>query len=367
MSLINEFNSFKETFTNQDEAMRKNSDAFKKFWDTMIMKDTASSLDDSDLDPIIRLIDIRARGHTREDIALALTSIRMGRWYRTFRSIKENQKIKSIINKLFILKDDKELIKCLNDLERENSGLKNGLTGEKAVAINAILCLTNPNYYVSALSLEDRGKIIKYLCNDDARYETLGEKTINTNRKILDYFKSIGIMDSPRTITQFLYSIRNQWDSSPETENEETDTSENTGSDEQTFQMEEDLEDFLISNWEKTELGKKYNLIYEGGELISQQYKTDIGRIDILAQEKSTNTYVVIELKKQQASDQTIGQLARYMGWVKAKKANNGAVKGIIISYTSDEKLSYALRTFPDVELLLYKISFSLVVPDEQI
>jgi 5-methylcytosine-specific restriction protein B len=49
------------------------------------------------------------------------------------------------------------------------------------------------------------------------------------------------------------------------------------------FYMEKQLEDFIISNWEKTEFGKKYDLIYEDGELVSQQYRTDIGPIDILA------------------------------------------------------------------------------------
>jgi restriction system protein len=50
--------------------------------------------------------------------------------------------------------------------------------------------------------------------------------------------------------------------------------------------MEKQLEDFIIHNWDNTELGKKYNLIIEDGELLSQQYRTDIGPIDILAKDK---------------------------------------------------------------------------------
>jgi len=46
------------------------------------------------------------------------------------------------------------------------------------------------------------------------------------------------------------------------------------------FYMEKQLEDFLIQNWPHTELGKKYDLIIEEGELRSQQYRTDIGPID---------------------------------------------------------------------------------------
>ena len=49
------------------------------------------------------------------------------------------------------------------------------------------------------------------------------------------------------------------------------------------FYMEKQLEDFLINNWEKTELGKKYSLIVEDGEVVSRQYKTDVSSIDILA------------------------------------------------------------------------------------
>jgi len=81
-------------------------------------------------------------------------------------------------------------------------------------------------------------------------------------------------------------------------------------SDPSLFYMESQLEDFLIENWDRTELGQKYDLIEEDGEIVSQQYKTGIGRVDILAQDKKTGELVVIELKKNQTSDDTIGQLA---------------------------------------------------------
>ena len=55
------------------------------------------------------------------------------------------------------------------------------------------------------------------------------------------------------------------------------------------FYMEKQLEDFIIHNWGSTELGKKYDLIIEEGELLSQQFRTDIGPIDILAKDKKTS------------------------------------------------------------------------------
>ncbi len=107
------------------------------------------------------------------------------------------------------------------------------------------------------------------------------------------------------------------------------------------FYMEKQLEDFIIENWNKTEFGKKYDLIEEEGELISQQFKTDIGFIDILAKDKKTKNYVVIELKKNQTSDDTIGQLLRYMGWIKKNKKDDG-VKGVIVAGQFDTKLDHA-------------------------
>lgn len=128
------------------------------------------------------------------------------------------------------------------------------------------------------------------------------------------------------------------------------------------FYMEKQLEDFIIQNWPQTQLGGKYDLIIEQGELISQQYKTDIGSIDILARDKKTGSYVVIELKKNQTSDDTVGQLARYMGWIKTNK-NDKSVSGIIIAAQFDKKLEYALKMVPNTEILVYEVDFKLKTP----
>ena len=124
------------------------------------------------------------------------------------------------------------------------------------------------------------------------------------------------------------------------------------------FFMEKQLEDFIVHNWDKTELGKKYDLVLESGEP-AQQYKTDIGPIDILARDKKNKNYVVIELKRNQTSDDTVGQLTRYMGWIKEKKKDSG-VKGVIICGEYDKKLDYALKMVPSVEVFLYQVDFKL-------
>ena len=125
------------------------------------------------------------------------------------------------------------------------------------------------------------------------------------------------------------------------------------------FYMEQQLEDFIIENWEGTEFGKKYDLIYEDGDLKSQQYRTDIGRIDILAKDKNNQSYVVIELKRNQTSDDTVGQITRYMGWIEEKLGDEN-VKGIIVAGKYDEKLYYAQKRLKDIEVFLYEVNFKL-------
>ena len=125
------------------------------------------------------------------------------------------------------------------------------------------------------------------------------------------------------------------------------------------FFMEKQLEDFIIENWETTEFGKRYELLIEDGEVISQQYQTDIGKIDILAKDKITKNYVVIELKKNQTSDDTVGQLTRYMGWIRKNKKDEN-VKGIIVAGQFDNKLEYARTMVPNTEVFLYEVDFKL-------
>jgi hypothetical protein len=125
------------------------------------------------------------------------------------------------------------------------------------------------------------------------------------------------------------------------------------------FYMEKQLEDFIIENWATSELGQKFDLMYEEGVLVSQQYRTSIGPIDILAKDKVSGNYVVVELKRNQTSDDTVGQILRYMGWV-SENLNDKNVKGVIIAGKYDEKLHYAQVLTPAIEVYLYEVQFSL-------
>jgi restriction system protein len=128
------------------------------------------------------------------------------------------------------------------------------------------------------------------------------------------------------------------------------------------FAMEKHLEEFLIENWSQTELGKNYDIFTEDGEIIGQQYDTGIGTIDILGISKDKKTLLVVELKKGRASDVVIGQIQRYMGFIKEELLEPGQdVKGIIIALNDDKKIKYALSVTNNIDFYRYKIDFKLI------
>lgn len=133
---------------------------------------------------------------------------------------------------------------------------------------------------------------------------------------------------------------------------------------EHSFRLERHLHDFLRDNWEGTELGCEWDVYREpGDEEAGFEYPTDAGRIDILARHRSRSEWLVVELKKGQSTDRVIGQLLRYMGWVKRHLASpEEKVNGLIISFDVDKNLQYALAVFPPghVRVMRYRVQFFL-------
>lgn len=127
------------------------------------------------------------------------------------------------------------------------------------------------------------------------------------------------------------------------------------------FALEKYLEDFLVSNWQNTVLGKTYDIYTEDGEKVGQQYPSDTGPIDILAISKDKNELLIVELKKGRASDSVVGQIQRYMGYVKDELAEPGQrVKGVIIALEDDLRIKRALSVTQNIDFFRYEINFKL-------
>jgi hypothetical protein len=349
------------------------SEVFRRFWTERIIA-KGPQLDDAEIDRIVRILDRNGKGNTKGVQAVAKAMVAQGAWRRLFKEIQEHAKLHDTLDQIFHAKDDKIKIGLIDKLWEINEGHKNNLTSQSGIVINAMLFAYAPTEHLSAISLKDRFALLDYFGLDKGKKissGTPGHKVVLSNTVLINAFRQMGLTASLRAINEFLYlspfkaywkpdqPVREKFKEIP-TEEMVEQAEEAHDDDPSRFSMESELENFLITNWEKTELGKKYDLVKENGELVSQQYQTGIGIIDILAKEKKTNRYVIIELKRGKTSDQTIGQLTRYMGWLEEHKTNHEPTKGIVIALEFDEKLFYAAKKIKDVEVYIYKVSFSL-------
>jgi restriction system protein len=127
------------------------------------------------------------------------------------------------------------------------------------------------------------------------------------------------------------------------------------------FALEEILEDFLVANWKHTVFAQGYEILKVEGELVGQQFPADTGRIDILAISHDEKEYLVLELKRGKASDVVVGQLLRYMGYIKREYCQDGKkVCGAIVAHKDDLGIRNALSMVDDVEFYKYEIDFKL-------
>lgn len=127
------------------------------------------------------------------------------------------------------------------------------------------------------------------------------------------------------------------------------------------FQMEKQLEDFLVHNWRSTALGQEYDIYTEDGQPVGQQYPTDTGPMDILAISKDRTRILVVELKRGRASDAVVGQIQRYMGFVHEALLEPGqSVEGVIIAQEDDLRIKRALSMTRNIGFMKYRVEFHL-------
>lgn len=129
------------------------------------------------------------------------------------------------------------------------------------------------------------------------------------------------------------------------------------------FSIEEDLQHFIGENFELLQFGNNLKLFHDSTGRSGLYYPaTGVGEIDILAVDDRGN-YVVIELKRDRASDSAAAQLGRYMQWVEenfAKKDKKG-VRGMIIAYQGSASLVSSVKALRfSVQIKYYKLKLDL-------
>ena len=126
------------------------------------------------------------------------------------------------------------------------------------------------------------------------------------------------------------------------------------------FGLEYQLRDFLAQNLNVIPVqGQRIQVYVDPAGRDGVEYQTAVGPIDILGVD-SAGGFVVFELKRARTPDRAIGQLTRYMGWVKHTIADGKPVRGVVVAKTITDKLRYAAAVIPNVSLLEYQVSFQL-------
>lgn len=124
------------------------------------------------------------------------------------------------------------------------------------------------------------------------------------------------------------------------------------------FALEKDLQRYLADNLQIIEPGLS---LFQDEDISGFEYPAGGGRrIDILAKDKSGN-FVVLELKVEKGYDRVVGQLLRYVNWVRKELAEPGQqVRGIIVCRTMSEDLILACSSIKDIELFEYRLQVTV-------
>ncbi len=123
------------------------------------------------------------------------------------------------------------------------------------------------------------------------------------------------------------------------------------------FLLERDLQLYLAKHLDRVEPGLK---IYEGEAGSGFEFAVGGRRIDILAVDKN-GALVVLELKVSRGYDRVVGQLLRYVNWIRQNVAEPGQkVRGMIVCRTISEDLRLACAGIQGVELFEYQLSVTV-------
>jgi len=114
-------------------------------------------------------------------------------------------------------------------------------------------------------------------------------------------------------------------------------------------------------NREKPIFERRLTILDPGDNKHGRRYAIPgIGIIDFLTIDLDTNEIVVVEVEKDEQGQDIVGQLAKYMAWVRVNLAAEGQeVRGIICVWESTDWLRQIVPGMPDVEMFEYDLNFT--------
>jgi hypothetical protein len=351
-SKFDEWYSKNETvFSGIEQIWSEQSSKFRDFWSNKMLNPKIV-LTQEDIEGVIRILDTKARGNIGAGLkAVADLYLRQNMQEELLRNIKSTPKKMELLDRFFKANLEEERIKAINELANfeRKSGMPR-LTTLYGVFLNALAYAYDPTEHLNIVSIDKEKRAIDKLeipIDFDPERVAYGNLLVKGNKVILNFFRDLGIKVHTYIIGAFVWAVLN---SESEPGNEIIGI----------FNLERYLGEFLVKNWDKIPEFKKHKILTEEGEFTGIEYKAGTGRIDILAVEDGSGDFLVIELKKNQASDSVAGQILRYVNWVKENLAGTKKVSGLVISGDVDEGLKLSLADRKDIKLMTYEIDFKL-------
>lgn len=235
--------------------------------------------------------------------------------------------------------------------------VKKEVDGMGKATISAVLVTAYPEKYgvwnnrsEEALKQLDSWPDFEYGSNFGQRYERVNEVLLDLSKELeLDLWELDALLG---------YIVEREED-----DDEATRTAEGTGE----FAKERHLQQYLVNQWDRMGLSEQWEIYADSDDpQAGVEFSTGIGRPDILLVHTSDTRICILELKKGRTSDQAVGQLLRYVGWVRDHLedlegvSNDADVEGRLIVSKPSEKLEYAISAVPELTLYEYEMEVRL-------
>lgn len=243
------------------------------------------------------------------------------------------------------------------DLAPRVQTTKEMVDGMGKATISAVLVTTYPEKYgvwnnrsEEALKQLDLWPDFEYGSNFGQRYNRVNEVLLDLSNELnLDLWELDALLG-------YLVDIE-------EDPQEGLEDAESAGE----FVKEKHLQQYLVNHWEQIDLSEQW-MIYSDADdpEAGVEFSTGIGRPDILLTHTSEERVCILELKKGSTSDRAVGQLLRYVGWVREHLEEledvsaDADVEGRLIVSEPSEKLEYAISVVPELTLYEYGMEVTL-------
>lgn len=243
------------------------------------------------------------------------------------------------------------------DLAPRVQTTKEMVDGMGKATISAVLVTTYPEKYgvwnnrsEEALKQLDLWPDFEYGSNFGQRYNRVNEVLLDLSNELnLDLWELDALLG-------YLVDIE-------EDPQEGLEDAESAGE----FVKEKHLQQYLVNHWEQIDLSEQW-MIYSDADdpEAGVEFSTGIGRPDILLTHTSEERVCILELKKGSTSDRAVGQLLRYVGWVREHLEEledvsaDADVEGRLIVSEPSEKLEYAISVVPELTLYEYEMEVTL-------